>query len=651
MQNEELRIAQEELDASRARYFDLYDLAPVGYCTISEKGLILEANLTAATLLNITREELVNHPISRFILKEDQDIYYLHRKQLFETGEPQVCELQMVKNDGTLFWARLDATAVQDENSAPVCRVVLSDITKQRQTEETLRERQQKLTLVQGLAKIGDCSWNVETGEVTWSDGLYDLLGYDRSEIIDIAMVNAKIHHPGDLARVTKWLSDCIGSDDRELVPNEYRLICKNGKVIWVRTIGMIERTENRHVKVFAAIQDITEFKQAKAKIHQLQKAESLSCMAGAIAHRYNNLLTVVMGNLELAMEELPMDSETAKKLKDAMNSAHRASNLSGMMLAYLGQSVAPRELIDLSDTCRRFLSELQGMIPGNLTLTADLPVTGLTVMANEDQIRQVLENLISNASEALGVSPGVISLMIQRASPADIPSDNRYPADFQPKASDGYACLKVTDLGCGISEKDMGKIFDPFYSTKFTGRGLGLPVAIGTIKTHDGCITVESTPGRGSDFRVFLPLINKTIPRPRAVPRPETTLMMKSGSMLLVEDDPLVRDVANQFIVHLGYKVLQAGDGIEAVEVFQKHRNEIRFVLCDLTMPRMNGWEAIEALRKLAPGIPVILTSGYDQAYAMEGTHSELPQAFLRKPYQLTKLKEAIVNALTKKK
>jgi PAS domain S-box-containing protein len=136
MQNEELRTAQEELDASRARYFDLYDLAPVGYCTISEKGLILEANLTAATLLNTTRKELVNHPISRFILKEDQDIYYLHRKQVFETGEPQACELRMMKNDSTLFWARLEATVTQDGNTTPVCRIILSDISEHKQAEE-----------------------------------------------------------------------------------------------------------------------------------------------------------------------------------------------------------------------------------------------------------------------------------------------------------------------------------------------------------------------------------------------------------------------------------------------------------------------------------------------------------------------------------
>ena len=135
MQNEELRRAQAELDAARARYFDLYDLAPVGYCTLSEKGLILEANLTAATLLGVARGALVKQPISRFILKEDQDIYYLHRKQLFETGEPQACELRMVKKDGTAFWAHLAATVAQDADGAPVCRVVMSDITERKRTE------------------------------------------------------------------------------------------------------------------------------------------------------------------------------------------------------------------------------------------------------------------------------------------------------------------------------------------------------------------------------------------------------------------------------------------------------------------------------------------------------------------------------------
>ncbi len=517
MQNEELHTAQLELETSRDRYADLYDFAPVGYCTINAEGIILEANLTAATLLNVERSKLIKQPLARFILKTDQNMYYHHRQQLFDTGEPQSCELRMIKSDGTEFWGNLSGSINLDDDEYPLCRM---------------------------------------------------------------------------------------------------------------------------------SINDITERKRIDQQIHYLKKAESLKRMAGAIAHRYNNLMTAVVGNLELSLDKLSKDSNLHEQLTDAMGAARSASDLGGTMLAYLGQTVAQRLPLDLCDICRQELPSVKTALPENVVLKTDLPAIGPSIMANSSQIRQILHNMIVNAWESLEGQPGEIFLVVKTVHPTDIPVTNRLPIEFRMEDAD-YACLEIADTGCGIPEAVYENIFDPFFTTKFTGRGLGLAVALGAIKAHDGCIIVGSAGNHVSVFRVFLPITSE------AVLTPEVPLLKKAaeftdgGTVLFVDDQPSARRLGSIMLMRLGFKVIEAEDGIQAIELFRECQDEIRCVLSDLTMPRMNGWETLETLRRIAPNIPVILTSGYDHPHVMEGVHPEMPQAFLQKPYLLADLKMALAKAL----
>ena len=196
-----------------------------------------------------------------------------------------------------------------------------------------------------------------------------------------------------------------------------------------------------------------------------------------------------------------------------------------------------------------------------------------------------------------------------------------------------------MADTGCGIADKDIEKLFDPFFTTKFTGRGLGLPVVLGIVRRAGGGITVESKPGQGSVFRVFLPVISRRSPPSLPEKAAKAPEIEGGGTVLLIEDEEQVRNMAEVMLTRLGYTVLEARDGIEAVEIFRQHQDEIRCVLSDLTMPRMDGWETLAALRKISPDIPVILSSGYDEAQVMAGEHPERPQAFLGKPYGLKEL------------
>ena len=527
MQNEELRRTQEELVVSRERYFDLYDLAPVGYLTLNEQGLILETNLTAAKLLGVARGALVKQPLSRFILPGDQDIHYRSRKALLETEVPQSWELRLLRKDAAPFWARVEATTAQDADGLFVWRAVVSDINERKSQEE------------------------------------------ERAKL----------------------------------------------------------EVQNR----------------------QLQKAEALRRMAGAIAHHFNNQLTTVTGNLELAIGDLSRGARPAETLTDALHGARKAAEVSKLMLTYLGQTHAQHELLDLSELCRRSLPLLHAVMPKDVVLDADLPSLGPAIGANANQIQQVLTNLVTNAWEAGGPGRCAIRLTVKTVSPADIPASHRFPADWRPR-DHTYACLEVVDAGSGIADTQFEQVFDPFFSSKFAGRGLGLAVVLGIVVAHGGAVTVESEPGRGSIFRVFLPVsAEEVLKQPaQAAKSPEINW---GGTILLVEDEEMVRKVGKAALTSLGFAVLLAKDGVEAVEVFRQHEGEVHCVLCDLTMPRMNGWQTLAALRKLAPGLPVILASGYDKAYAMAGDHPEQPQAFLGKPYRLQELRNAIGLALVHRK
>lgn len=524
IQNEELRRSQEELAASKASYMDLYDFAPVGYLTVNKAGIILEANHTAASLLRVAPGTLAKQPIFRFIVPDDQDIFYHRHKASFATDEQQTCKLRLLRTDCKPFWARMESgPAREDGDGLKVCRMVLIDI----------------------------------------SDGV-------RSAV------------------------------------------------------------EKTHLE---------------AQDRQLQKAESLGRMAGAIAHHFNNILTVVMGNLDLAMREVAKGTSTYQSLESATKAAGRAADLSGSMLTYLGQTLAKHEPLDLSEVCRISLHKLLAVVPKKVDVKVEFPSSGPVIKASDHQIRQVLKNLMANAWEALEDETGTLHLTIKTMSRAEIPLTRRFPLDWQPQ--DGrYACLEVTDTGCGIDENDIEKIFDPFFTQKFLGRGLGLPIVLGIVRAHYGAVTVTSKVGYGTVIQALFPVFAEEIPQSHDnwIKIPE---IAEGGTVLIVDDEPTILEIAQAALTNLGFAVLVAKDGFEAVEVFRQHQQSISCVLCDLVMPGMDGWETLSVLRQLAPGIVVILSSGYDQDKVMAGDHSEWPQFFLSKPYGLSGLYEAITQAL----
>jgi PAS domain S-box-containing protein len=403
---------------------------------------------------------------------------------------------------------------------------------------------------------------------------------------------------------------------------------------------------------LIGVISDITERKRAEAekielekRLRRVEKTESLGRMAGSIAHLFNNHLSVVMGNLELALMDLSGNATIRENLTEAMRAASRSSEISGLMLTYLGQGTTKGEPLDLSELCRQNLPRLQDAMPKGIALKADLLGSGPVVRANANEMQQVLTHLITNGWESIGHSVSTVTLATRIIPASEISKSYLIPVDWKPTA-EVFSCLGVTDTGCGIAEEDLDKIFDPFFTTKFAGRGLGLAVVLGIVRTRGGAIGVESRKNQGSTFRVFLPLVTDELPR-SSEKATEAHQMEPGGTVLLVEDQDIVRNMAESMLKRLGYEVLAASGGTEAVKLLRENTNQVRCVITDLSMPGMDGWETLSALRKIQPHIPVILVSGYDETCAMGTDYPERPHVFLHKPYLKSDLESAIDTAL----
>ncbi len=380
----------------------------------------------------------------------------------------------------------------------------------------------------------------------------------------------------------------------------------------------------------------------------QKQKAESLERMAGAIAHLFNNQLLVVFGNLEMALDDMVGNALPRQNLINAMQAARRSAEISSLLLTYLGQSNDKPEHLDLSMLCHHNLPRLQADIPAGIAIETDLMTPGPIVYAGTRQLQQVLSHLLTNGREAIGDNTGRVTVATKTLPASAIPTTDIFPTDWQ-SSSNIFACLEVTDTGGGMTDQEIDKIFDPFFTTKFTGRGLGLPVVIGLVKAWGGMIGVESKVGKGSTLRIFLPLCsNEVSQQTETIEEPWN---FKTGwVVLLVDDDFIVRNLIENVLKHLGLTVFTAASGKEAIALFQKHQDSMDCLITDLSMPKMNGWETLAALRTIRPDLPAILCSGYDESQAMSGDYAERPQAFLHKPFEINELKIILRRVLGKR-
>ena len=396
------------------------------------------------------------------------------------------------------------------------------------------------------------------------------------------------------------------------------------------------------------------------------QKLESLGVLAGGIAHDFNNILAGIMGYADLALAELPASEPARENVEVIKTAAQRAADLTGQMLAYSGKGKFVVEPLSLSRMVVDSEKMLAMSVSKKATVTYDLAANLPMIEADAAQISQVIMNLVINASEALGEHGGAIAVSTSavRCKAGEFSRSQSgadwqpvtFPAGWQPAPlPEGlYVCLEVKDTGCGMDGQTLAKIFDPFYTTKFAGRGLGLAAVHGIVRGHEGAIHVSSQPGMGTTFQVLFPASALAVSAVSAVPavstvpsEAEATVGQGSGTVLVVDDDELVRKLAGRMIARCGFSALLASGGREAIRLFREHQQEVTCVVLDLAMPDLDGGETFRELRRICPDVRVILCSGYSEEAATEPFAGQGLAGFLQKPYKLSTLIARIQEAL----
>jgi PAS domain S-box-containing protein len=422
----------------------------------------------------------------------------------------------------------------------------------------------------------------------------------------------------------------------------EFRLRRHDGRYCWVLGRGVPRFGEDGKFLGFTgSCTDIDDRKRAEEKMREAAKLESLGVLAGGIAHDFNNLLVGIMGNASL-LEDYISDRPAALELvKSLQLASERAAKLTKQMLAYSGRGRFFVEPLDLSEQVRQIVGLIAASIPKNVEVRLALAERPPIIEADASQIQQVVMNLVINAAEAIGPEGGWVAVSTDARS-----VDEGTVADFGvggTLAPGLYVELTVADNGSGMDAETQPRIFDPFFTTKFTGRGLGLAAVSGIVRGHCGAIKVESAPGKGASFQVYLPAAAAPAPRAEPGPPPEFS---GTGKVLVVDDEEIVRRIARIALERAGYKVLLAADGSEAVETFRREADEIRLVALDMTMPGMSGEETLRRLREIRRRVPVVVSSGYTQAEVLQ-RFGDTIDGYLHKPYGIMDLARAVHAAL----
>lgn len=560
---------------------------------------------------------------------------------MLKTGEWHG-EIKNIKKDGTHFWCHAHVSNLDHPEFGKVMVSAHTDINDRKQTEEALLGKEAALRGILNAASEsiflfspdGIVITSNEMARRRYDKSAEEVIGKHFSEILRTELAQSRLAH----------LKNCVESGKTVEFEDQ------RGEILFHHTLYPVFDSGERVTSVVCFSRDVTERKRAEEerlrlekRLQQTQKAESLGRMAAAIAHNFNNKLAAVIGNLEIALDDVSQGTELQTCIIEAMNASQKAAKISRFMLTYLGQTVGNPELMDFSKAKGDACSLLMSSLPGNVRLRVELPSFGPVIKADCTHLTQILSHLVANAAEAVGEQDGNIDLTLGIVPGTELLGMKLFPLDWQPQSKE-YAFLSITDTGCGIDPKNLDKIFDPFFSTKFQGRGLGLAVVTGLVRGFEGAISVESHRGRGATFKVFIPTFGEGLPASSTDKAPIGSARATGGLVLVVDDEPAVLSMAVSMLKRkLGYEAVTACNGSEALEIFRARKAEISLVLLDLSMPGMNGWETLSALKSIRPDIPVILASGYDEAQVMHESNVEKPQAFLHKPYRSEDLMRVI--------
>jgi signal transduction histidine kinase/ligand-binding sensor domain-containing protein/CheY-like chemotaxis protein len=529
-------------------------------------------------------------------------------------------------------WRLSASTQKQAELEAIVAARTTSLSSANHSLEDTarqLRRSEDRLKNAERLAHVGHWDWDVQANQLSWSEEMYRVFDLPSGQTPSYeSFVQAVV--PQDRERLERWVNECLANKCGDSI--EFQISRLNGDVRIVSCTSAVSLDgDGLATRLFGACQDITDSRHAQQEDLARQKLESLGTLASGIAHDFNNLLGGVLAQAELGLAETAPGAFPTKELGAIRQVAIRGSEIVRQLMIYAGKEADILELVDVSQVAMEMLELLKVSVSKRATLLADLRPGLPAVRANASQIRQIVMNLVTNASEALDDRDGIIRVTTRRISPDQASTVTKGPTEG------AYLQLAVSDTGRGMSTEMQARVLDPFFSTKGAGHGLGLAVVHGIVRTLRGSIHIASKPGHGATFRVLLPcaeMAAEVTPEP-VVDAGESTSLPQDSIVLVVEDEDALRQPVVSMLRMAGFTVLEAPDGATAIDLLRAN-SKIDAILLDMTIPGASSREVVDEAVKARPDIRVILTSAYSQEMLKPPLTAPQIHGFIRKPYQL---------------
>ena len=515
------------------------------------------------------------------------------------------------------------------------------DISDRKDAEESLRQSEARLRLALEAGNCGTWDWEVQPDRVSWSDRVYELHGLTKDAFGGRVEDFTQLVHPEDRARVGATIRRAMeGGEDYQV---DFRIVRPDGAVRWLTTGGRVLFDESRQpVRMLGVTTDITERKRIEEQLRQIQQLEVVGRLAGGVAHEVNNQMSVVLGCADFVLRRSDIPDPARADVEQMRSAAERSASVTSQLLAFSRRQILRLSPLDLNQVVAELEPILQRTVGEDISVRIKVEEGLGPVRADRGQIEQVLLNLTLNARDAMPLG-GMLSLETSSASLHDDYIQRRPGVAISPGA---YVVLAVSDTGHGMDAEIRQHIFEPFFTTKGIGKGtgLGLSTVYGIVKQTGGYVWVYSEPGIGTAFKIYLPIAHSRDTAERPAPSASSR---GSETVLVVEDEAVVRDMAARGLAAEGYRVLQARDGAEALEVLATRDGDVDIVVTDVAMPVLNGRELAARLAEQRPDLPVLFTSGYTDDNVVRRGLLESGQPFLQKPFSPSALAQSVRSLL----
>jgi PAS domain S-box-containing protein len=555
---------------------------------------------------------------------------------------PIVVEYRIVRPDGEVRFVRSIVEAIRNDGGEPT-RIAgaTQDVTEQVKARELLRESEERLRKAERLAHVGHWHWDPKSDQLSWSEGMFHIFGQTRDCTPSYeALLGAVVTQ--DRERLRREIRDALA--DHSGFSSEVQITRSNGDLHTITFVGEALQNEDGFLLgMFGAAQDITDLRRAQRVDFARQKLESIGTLASGIAHDFNNLLGSVLVQAEVALRGLAVGSKPEEELKTIRDVALRGSEIVRELMIYAGKDSAVVELVNVSKIVKEMLELLNVSLSKHAVLEVNLGQNLPSVRANAAQLRQIVMNLVTNASDALGDHDGVIRLTTRC-----VKVDPDSQAISEDVAEHDYVQLEVSDTGCGIPPEMQAKVFDPFFTTKSAGHGLGLAMVDGIVRALGGTIRLTSEPGHGTTFQILLPCETGAAGQSDAISGTEDLGPVQRANILIVEDEDPLRQAVTKMLRQTGFAVFEVADGFSAIDLLRVNGGKIDLILLDMTIPGASSAEVIAEAAKVRPDIRVVLTSAYSQEMIARAMKDPQIRGFIRKPFQLGNLERTLRNTLS---